>query len=58
MKRKDYRKPTLRIIESQQQEPLLEESYGSEASLQNYEWHETAEESKSSIWTKDELFNH
>lgn len=43
MKRKDYLKPTIQIVELQHKTMLLQASPG-QAKAQNYDWHDVDEE--------------
>lgn len=44
MKRKDYEKPTMKVVKLQQQTHLLAGSASGQAGVQNYNWNNYEEE--------------
>ena len=56
MKRKDYREPTMQVVQLQQTGMLMTSEHG-QAGLQNYSWHTVDSEVKASrnynVWDDD-----
>ena len=44
MKRKDYEKPTMKVVKLRQHGMLMTSTQGKEAGAQSYNWHDETEE--------------